>query len=114
MRSSLRYPLAVLRYLVSKMRPRLRWILGKPHYATIAPWCDGGYVLKLHHDQGVEWIPLTTDTGRDRPDDRDFALAADVLTARGLAWIPPFGLDPDGNLTAPVTSLLTPAGGTDE
>ena len=102
----LRYLLHRLLYLLSQARPRLRWLLGKPSRITIAAYSEGGYMLKIHHAEGVEWVRLTTDTGRTMPDERDFTATADALTARGLTWVPPWALDQDGNLTAPVVPLL--------
>jgi hypothetical protein len=79
------------------------WWLGKPYRATIAPAAGrAGYVLKIGHRQGVEWVdlPARSETP-SRPDEREFAAASAALAARGLAWVLPWELDGDGNLTAP-------------
>lgn len=84
------------------------WWLGKPHQVTIAPTGEQtGYLLKILHSQGVEWVdlPARTDTAPlARPDEREFAAASTALRDRGLAWVLPWDLDAHGNLTASVTT----------
>ncbi len=98
--------LAPLRALLSHVRPRPRWWLGRAHTVVIAPAPGGGYVLKILREQGCDWVPLPARARvYDRPDVRDFAAASAALIDRGVIWVLPFGLDPDGNLTAPVQPL---------
>jgi hypothetical protein len=83
--------------------PRPLWWLGKPRWVTIAPTA-GGYVLQIHHTQGVEWVDLPPRTGTfDRPDAREFTAASAALAVRGLVWELPWLLDRSGHLTALVT-----------
>jgi hypothetical protein len=90
--------------LTGRVRPRPCWWLGRPHRITIAPAATGGYVLKVHHSQGTEWVALPVRARvYDRPDVLHFAAASEALTARRLRWVLPWELDADGNLTAPVT-----------
>jgi hypothetical protein len=86
------------------------WWLGRPHQVTIAPTGDRtGYLLKILHSQGVEWVDLPTRADRVppvRPDEREFTAAGAALRDRGLTWVLPWDLDEHGNLTAPVTTAI--------
>ena len=96
----------LLARLWTQVRPRPKWWLGTPYRATIAPAARGGYVLKIHHTQGTEWVKLPPRTRvYDRPDERAFAAAAEALAARRLAWVLPWELNGNGDLTAAVTDL---------
>jgi hypothetical protein len=91
-----------LRVLAARLRPRPAFWLGKPIRVTIAAAACGGYILRIHHTQGVEWIDLPDRTeAYDRPDEREFTAAAAALTGRRLVWVLPWELDECGNLTAP-------------
>jgi hypothetical protein len=96
----------VIRAFIARLLPHLWW-LGRAHTATIAPApSGGGYMLKILHSQSCEWVPLPPRTWvYDRPDEREFSAASTALAARGLTWVLPWGLDTDGNLTAPVEPL---------
>ena len=50
--------LALLRVLLSRVRPRPRWWLGRAHTVVIVPDPGGGYVLKILREQGCDWVPL--------------------------------------------------------
>ncbi|GGQ44053.1 hypothetical protein [Couchioplanes azureus] len=87
--------------------PWTGWWLGPASRVTIAPAGWGGYVLQVHRSQGVEWIALPRrDRVYERPEEHQFHAAAEALAERGLAWVLPWGLDTEGNLTAEVTSLV--------
>ena len=99
----------LLRAWLMRVRPRPRFWLGTPYRATIVPFACGGYVLRIACTQGCDHVDLADRSGEsadyDHPDERDFAIAAEALTARGLAWVLPWELDANGNLTAPVTPI---------
>jgi hypothetical protein len=81
------------------------WWLGTPYRVTIAPCGQAGYVLKIGHRHGVEWVHLPARAEPPtRPDEREFTAASAALRDRGLAWVLPWELDEHGNLTAPVTT----------
>ncbi|OJF09785.1 hypothetical protein [Couchioplanes caeruleus] len=103
--------LALLRRLLNRfanrVRPRTGWWLGPASRVTIAPagWC--GYALKIHRNQGVEWIDLPRrNRVYDRPDEHQLRAVCEALAERRLTWVLPWGLDSEGNLTAPVTPLV--------
>ncbi|OJF15519.1 hypothetical protein [Couchioplanes caeruleus] len=98
---------SLLRGLLSRVRPRRLWWLGTPYRVTIAAVAAGGYVLQIHHTQGVEWVDLPRRTRVcDHPDEREFVATVAALAERGLVWVLPWQLDEHGNLTAPVVPLV--------
>jgi hypothetical protein len=98
-----------LQALLSRFRPPRKPWLGRAYRVTIAPAACGGYVMRIHHTQGTDWVDLPLRMEEyDRPDEREFTVAAAALAERGLTWVLPWQLGTNGVLTAPVTTLASP------
>jgi hypothetical protein len=95
--------------VLARCRPRRRFWLGRPMWATIARGASGGYLLRIGYTQGVDWVDLPAAMSRGvpgegtRPDARQLAAVAAALSDRRLARTTGWQLDADGNLCAPLT-----------